>query len=758
MTRSSSEAVHAACDFCGLPVQLPVKPAGKTVASDVHYCCLGCRFAAEITREKGETGAATWTMTRLGLGIFFTMNVMAFTMALWTTALYQAPNDHRLADSMNGLLRYLCLLFSLPVLFLLGKPLFESAWDGLRRRIYSTDLLLAIGVLAAFVYSSISVLRDQGEVYFEVGCVVLVMLTLGRWFEATGKLKAISALDELEKLFPEFATLVEHDHELKIPVSDIRPEMHLRVLPGGRFPTDGKLLSSTVTVDQQVLTGESWPVVLMQGEAVLGGTLNLDGNVLMQATSSAASGTFARVVTVIREARLSKGNYQRWADRVSSIFMPLVSVLAIASTIFHAWIFGLDRGLMVGLSVLLIACPCALGLATPLAVWIGLGVAASRQVLFRGGESLERLASIRAIRFDKTGTLTTGKPKVTACEFDPDCDRPQTERLARLLASGSSHVLSRAILDFLPDSGCFDGTAQLKQIAGRGVEAWVTEESTVGSVSSPRQYRVFLGSQNWIRLLGIPQSAEWEKRLSTSECDDNSLAILADERGILALFLFHEQERTGTEELFDWCREESLDTAVLTGDHSGKAAGLERIWGVPVIGNLLPEDKLREIRRLRGQVGPVAMVGDGINDGPALALADVGISLRSGTDLSRESSGVCLLSDDLRLIRWSRDFSRRVVRTIQFNLLWAFGYNILGMVLACLGWMNPAFAALLMVVSSLLVIGNSLALKQFLPEQTTEITSLREIPHEDFLETSGLSSPMREGHKISSSTTGGNLV
>lgn len=715
MNRAFAPLETGECDFCGLPIRLPKEESQRSESNfpQKHYCCLGCRFAAEVTRERGETGAATWTLTRLGLGIFFSMNVMAFTMALWTNTFYEAPNDHHLAASMIGLFRYLCLLFSLPVLFLLGKPLFESAIDGIRHRIYSTDLLLAVGVLAAFAYSSVSVFRDQGEVYFEVGCVVLVMLTLGRWFEAEGKLKAISALNDLEKLFPEEATLVESQGEKKISVSEIMPGMKLRVLPGARFPTDGKLLSPCVTVDQQVLTGESWPIVIPQGGPVLGGTLNLDGDITIEATSTAASGTFARVVNVIREARLSKGDYQRWADRVSSWFMPVITVLALGAGAYHGYFFGLDRGLMVALSVVLIACPCALGLATPLAVWIAFGVAARKQVLFRGGEALERLAAIQAVRFDKTGTLTTGTAEVSSCEIDPDHDVEFVRSLAKLLASGSSHALSRAILVNVSGVSDFPGSAQLKQIAGRGIEAWVTELRSENSpVSSAAQYRAFLGSIDWIRELKIPLSNFWRERLDDAKGIESSLTVLADERGVSAIFVFDEQERPGVRDLLQWCTAEGLQPVVLTGDHSGRATRLSREWNVPVIGNLLPEDKLREIRHARGHIGPVLMVGDGINDGPALALADVGISLRSGTDLSRESAGICLLNDDLTLIPWSIQFSRKVVRTIQFNLLWAFGYNAAGMLLACTGWMNPAVAALLMVVSSLLVIGNSLALKQ----------------------------------------------
>jgi len=729
-----AEVAEAECDFCGLPVRVPVSSELGRDLSERHYCCLGCRFAADVTRERGETGAATWTLTRLGLGIFFSMNVMAFTMALWTTAIYDSPNEHHLAATMNGLLRYLCLVFSLPVLFLLGKPLFESAWDGIRNRIYSTDLLLALGVLAAFGYSTVSVFLDRGEVYFEVGCVVLVMLTLGRWFEAAGKLKAISALNELEKLFPEEATLIEQGSERSIPVSEIVPGMRLRVLPGARFPTDGKLVSSRVTVDQQVLTGESWPIVIHQGEAVLGGTLNLDGDISIEATSAAASGTFARVVEVIREARHSKGNYQRWADRVSAWFMPVVTLLAIGAGSFHGFYYGADRGIMVALSVVLIACPCALGLATPLAVWVAFGVAAKKQVLFRGGEALERLAGIKAVRFDKTGTLTTGTAEVSHCEIDPAQDAVFVKSLAKLLAAGSSHALSRAIQSYLQETPAFAGSAQLKQIAGRGIEAWVVEKNPTSA--SPAQYRAFLGSADWIRELKIPLQGIWQQRLQEVREIESSLTVLADERGILALFMFDEQERPGTRDVLKWCSDEGLQPTVLTGDHSGRAARLAREWSVPVMGNLLPEDKLREIRRVRTNIGPVLMIGDGINDGPALALADVGISLRSGTDLSRESAAVCLLNDDLTLIPWSIGFSRKVVRTIQLNLLWAFGYNAMGMLLACTGWMNPALAALLMVVSSLLVIGNSLSLKQSASSQAevtdrTEKTSMEEIPSQE---------------------------
>jgi len=696
----------ATCDFCGLPLAGATWAGRDATASDApraEYCCFGCRFAAAVTRERGETGAIRWTMTRLGLSIFLSMNVMAFTMALWTNDMYGSDGGGALAASLYGLFRYLCLLLALPVLIMLGGPLLDNAWQGLRRGALSTDLLLLSGVVAAFVYSVVSVVRNQGPIYFEVACVILVMVTLGRWFEAAGRLRAGAALDELQKLLPEQVRVFRDGVETPVATAQLGIGDQIRLLPGERFPVDGRLVRNSASVDEQILTGESRPVTRHPGDAVCAGTLNLDGDVVVETILPPGAGSLQRLIELVRKARDAKGHYQEIADRLAALVFPVVAAIALATFAWHWHASGLEHGLMAGLAVVLVACPCALGLATPLAVWAALGNAARRQVLFRNGQALERLAEIRAIRFDKTGTLTTGNVRVS--EFltvDSDIvTRTSILRTGAKLAASSLHPFSRAILAFASLPSMDESTTQVRQIPGRGL---------FGRVDGGAE-AVYLGSRAYMQESGLSLPESLNKKLAERENAENSVTCLGWEGRVRGAFLFAEDLRDSALSALAWCREQGLDVAVLTGDHRRRAEKLAQELNVPVVAELLPEQKLAAIREAQVRFGPVAMVGDGINDAPALAASDVGIALGCGTDVSRDSAAVCLLGNDLMRLTWAVEFARKTVRVMRRNLIWAFAYNATGIALAAAGWLNPALAALLMVVSSALVIRNSLSLQ-----------------------------------------------
>lgn len=702
------------CDYCGLPLSgdtdrqdisslLDARTADDAALSvaapgvDAVYCCFGCRFAAGVTRERGEQGAVRWTLLRLGFAIFCTLNVLSFTMALWTTAVYDDTGPTPLAITLAGLFRYLGLLFSLPVLFLLGQPLVENAWQSLRRGSLSTDLLLALGVAASFAYSAVSVVRGEGEVYFEVGCVILVMVTLGRWLEATGRLQASAALDELQKLLPNRVRIWRNGKEDSLPLDQLAAGDCVRVLPGEHFPADGKLRTNSTSVDQQILTGESWPVVKTPGDEVLGGTLNLDGDVLIEVTQPPSCGTLARLIDVVRTARASRGSYQRLADRVAAGFFPTIALVASGAFLFHYSNGGLARGILAGLSVVLISCPCALGVATPLAVWSALGQAARRQVLFRSGEALERLAEVRAVCFDKTGTLTTGVARVVS--FVATCtDREETLVRSHALAGGSMHPMATAVADFTRDASNFLFPPQTRLRAGRGIVASIDGSETA------------LGNQALMEDCHFTTDGIIAECVACAARAGQALSLIGWDGRVRGVFVLEEELRPEAQQAIEWCRSHRLEVLVLTGDHRQRGARFSAELGVPVRSELLPEEKLAAIRELQQTIGPVAMVGDGINDAPALAAAHVGVALGCGTDVSRDSAGVCLMSNDLNRFCWAIEFSHRTVRTIRRDLIWAFVYNAVGVAAAACGWLNPAAAALLMVVSSFLVIRNSLRL------------------------------------------------
>jgi len=679
-------ASSPSCVYCGLP--LPWTWRSPAAGAGPLYCCYGCRFAAAVTGQSGEQGEATLTLTRLGLAVFFTMNVMAFTMALWSRDLYGGE-----ASPLEGLFRSLCLLFSLPVLWLLGGPLLANAWEGLCRGVLATDLLLVLGVATSYLLSVLSVLRDEGSAYFEVGCFVLVFVTLGRWLEATGKLRSCAALEALHRLLPDTVRLQTDAGEEVVPAERAVIGDIVRVLPGERLPCDGRLLERRATLDEQVVTGESVPVIREPGESVHAGTLSVDGEVRLQVSAPAGAGALSRLIELVRQARQSRGACERQADRLSALFLPLVILLALGATGYHSWHHGPEKGVLAGLSVLLIACPCALGLATPLTLWTALGQAARAQVLFRDSESLERLAGVRVVCLDKTGTLTTGTPVVERLAVADEAERAEVLRRAALLARASTHVHSRALLEFLGAPAGPVGET-VRTLPGRGL---VAELAVLGSLRLMEEEKLSL-------------TGHLAEVVAAVTAEGLPLTCIGWGGRVRGVAVFREELRADAVPAIAALRQLHLDIHVLTGDHAGRAARLGQELGVPVRAGLLPEDKVEVLGALRRIHGPVAMVGDGINDAPALAHSDVGVALGCGTDVARDSARVCLLGNQLLRLVWSIAWARRTLRAARQNLVWSFGYNSLGIALACSGALNPIVAAVAMVGSSLIVVGNALRL------------------------------------------------
>jgi heavy metal translocating P-type ATPase len=661
-----------------------------------------------VTRARGEQGAADWALARLGAALFLTMNVVVFTMALWTREFYgpSGAGSETAMPALASLFRYLSLLFALPVLFLLGGALLENAWDSLRRGGSNTDLLLVLGVAASYIYSAVSVFRDQGPVYFEVGCVVLVLVTLGRWLEARGKLQASAALQSLHRLLPDEVRLIRGDQEIRVPLADANKGDCLRVFAGERIACDGQVLKNAATVDEQVLTGESRPVVKAPGDPVFSGSLNLDGDLFITVSAPARGGVLARLIDLVYRAQQSKGHFERLADRVAAWFLPLVVVLALATLAWHAILHGLDQGILAGLAVLLIACPCALGLATPMAIWAALGRAASARVLFRNGETIEKLAAMRAIRLDKTGTLTTGTPEVEGFAVALATERDPVLQVAAALASASTHQYALAIRRY-GEQRAGEGSAlkipslaNVQTVPGRGLTGLLSEKT----------HRVYLGSRRLMDESGLALNDHLAQVVGRSLDEGRPITCVGWEGQVRGVFAFREQIRAEAARTLACLRALGLDVAVLTGDGAAQAAILGRELNVPVLAELLPEDKAAAMATLRRTLGAVGMVGDGINDAPALAASDVGIAMGCGTDLARETASVCLLGNDLLHLSWAIALARNTVRVIRQNLFWAFFYNLLGVGFACTGRLNPVLAALAMVLSSFVVVTNSLRL------------------------------------------------
>jgi len=696
------------CDYCRLPIPRSwwSRTESDPAAQDVKkYCCLGCRVASQVTQADSETGQSRALLTRLGIAIFLAMNVMVFTMALWSQDVYGFDLGNEATAALTDLFRYICLLFTIPVLFLLGQPLLVNAIDATRQGRPSTDLLLSVGILAAFGYSATTVFRGNGHLYFEVVCMVLVLVTLGRWIEATGRQRANAALDALERLVPETVQKVTDGGLEPISRRQVQPGDVLRVFPGERIPIDAQVVAGTAQLDQQVLTGETAAVNVGENDPVYSGSLVLDGPLTIRAIAAPHDDTLARMLEVVRQARLKQGGYARLADRVATAFLPLVTAIALGTVIWHTNRSGLEAGLLNGLAVLLVSCPCALGLATPLAIWNAMNWAARRQVLFRNGDALERLARVRTICFDKTGTLTTGETLLERIIPAAGADSDDVLEAARRLAEHSSHPLCRAILAENADVKSLE-VCDVTQVPGLGMSGTLKE--------SGRQ--LLMGNARWMARhdIEIPDSL---RTCLADEASDDMLVFVARDASVMGAMIFQEQLRPQAAKVLRELQASRYQLEVLTGDRNERAETLCRQLGIPVRGQLLPDEKANRIETLKQSSGAVLMAGDGINDAPALAAADVGLAMGCGTDLARESAGICLLGNELELLPKLLQLSRSTMQTVRWNLFWAFGYNTVGIAAAAAGQLNPIVAAILMFGSSLFVITNSLRVTGFEPPE-----------------------------------------
>lgn len=688
------------CHYCSLPVRERRGRRRDSKSDGPVFCCYGCRFADAVIRKTGEGAGPRGLLNALGLSIFLTMNVMMFSLALYSQDVYgrDSLGTSPLAVHLHSLLRYLSLLLATPVFVLLGFPILANSLDQLRQRILSTDGLVVLGVAAAFVYSYVSTLTGEGGIYYETACVILILLTFGRYLEAQGKVQASAAVRRLESLLPDSVEIRRDGKTLMARRDEIRVADEVLVHAGHRIPVDGKILRGSAHIDEQFVSGESVPVEKGPGATVHAGSINTDGLLEISVTAVGPATTLARLVNLVEEARRSRGRFERITERVTAAFVPIVVVLAVAGGVFHAGHTSPAAGLMAGLSVLLISCPCALGIATPLAVWSALGRAAEHGILFRTGEALERLAEIRCVAFDKTGTLTTGTAAVAEVHFDREFECVETNLGAlAALASASGHPYSRAISRrWASDVNRHAAIDDIRVLSGLGMEARYTDAA------------LRFGSHRIIEQFGLTVDPMLRDALDNAVCRGDAVVCASFGSKLVAVMALTEQLRADAAETVNDLRALGHATVVLTGDHSGRTKFVANALALPVFSGLRPDEKAKELHDLRRRFGPVAMVGDGLNDAPALATADVGIAMGCGADLTRETAQICLLSSRLGAVVAAFQLSRTAVSTIKLNLFWAFFYNMIGIGLALSGKLNPMFAAIAMTLSSLFVVGNSL--------------------------------------------------
>lgn len=625
-----------------------------------------------------------------------------------------------------------------PVQFLLGARFYVAGWHALKNGSGNMDLLVSLGTTAGWALSVWLWLSAPAgamvHLYFEGSALVISLVLLGKWLEVRAKRQTTSAIRALHALRPERAHLLRPEGEVDVPVAEVLVGDTLVVKPGERFAVDGLVTDGATQVDESMLTGESLPVAKEAGARVTGGAINGEGRVLVRVTAVGAQTMLSHIIRLVEDAQAAKAPIQRMVDQVSAVFVPVVLLLALA-TLLGWWLTGhsFELALIRAVAVLVIACPCALGLATPVAIMAGTGVAAKYGILIKDAQALELAHKVTVVAFDKTGTLTVGRPQLKAL-LAPGAtvaDAPATMDAALLqicasLQSGSEHPLAHAVVE----RGSAQGLALLpladaRAVAGRGTEGLVDGQHYA------------LGSLRWIQelqaqpALSTPAGAAFATQARALEAEGASVSALAQQQdgvwSLRALLAFADEPKPGAKEAIAQLRARGIRTVMVSGDNWGAARAMAHRLGLDaspgsseVLAEVLPGDKAAKITALKGDASAhytVAMVGDGVNDAPALAAADVGMAMSNigggGTDVAMHAAGITLMRGEPRLVAAALDISSRTVAKIRQNLFWAFFYNVAGIPLAALGYLNPVLAGAAMALSSVSVMANALLLKRW---------------------------------------------
>jgi len=609
--------------------------------------------------------------------------------------------------------QWLALVLATPVLLWAGLPFHRAAWLNLRQATTTMDTLISLGATAAWSWSVFALLLgDREDVYFEVVGVVITFLLAGRWFEARAKRSAGAALRALMELGAKDVSILDADGvEHRIPIGELKVDHRFIARPGEKVAADGIVYKGTSAIDRSLLTGESVPVDVAPGDAVTGATVNAGGLLIVRATRVGADTALAQIGRLVSEAQSGKAPVQRLADRVASVFVPVVLVIAAATLAYWTAAGETDVGFAAAIAVLIIACPCALGLATPTALLVGTGRGAQLGLLIKGPEILESTRRVDTVVIDKTGTATEGRMRLDSISVADGVDEAQALWLVGTLENGSEHPIGRAIASAARVLAGSAEPASVENFANRpglGVQGTVAGRAIIAGRPA-----LLEGADP---SLTLPRELEHARVAAEAE---GRTAIAASWDGAAqALFVVADTIKPGAREAVAHLRELGLHTVLLTGDNEPAARAVAQKIGVDdVIAEVLPSAKAEAICRLQRAGHVVAMIGDGVNDAPALAQADLGMAIGSGTDVALEASDLTLVTGDLRAAADALALSRRTLRTIKGNLFWAFAYNVAALPLAAAGLLHPMIAGAAMVCSSLFVIGNSLRLRRFSPRR-----------------------------------------
>lgn len=597
-------------------------------------------------------------------------------------------------------------LLATPVQFIVAWPMYRSAWAALQGKSANMDSLIVLGTSAAYFYSVYAMFSGNGHVYFEASAVLITIVVFGRLLEAKAKGKTSDAIKKLIGLTPKTATVIRSGEELKIPVDEVQLNDTIIVKPGEKIPVDGIIIEGTSSVDEAMVTGESMPVEKNKGDNVIGATINKHGSFRFQATKIGANTTLAQIIKLIEEAQGSKAPIQRFADNVAAYFVPGVLVIA-SLTFFGWWVFKGDFqfALINAVSVLVIACPCALGLATPTAIMVGTGKGAKNGILIKGGEALETAHGLKYVVLDKTGTVTKGKPEVTDVLPMSDISETKLLEIAASIEKDSEHPLADAIVNRGKEEKVkFAKVTNFKAIPGHGITATVVKT------------KYYFGNMKLMNDNGV--KVEQINKIESLENQGKTVMMLSKNKILIGAIGVADVIKPTSKQAISLLHKMGVKVYMITGDNKRTANAIAKKVGIDnFFAQVLPEDKAGHVKNLQ-KYGKVAMVGDGINDAPALAQADIGIAMGSGTDVAMETGDIVLMKDDLLDVAKAIKLSKITMNKIKQNMFWALFYNILGIPVAAgllypfTGWLlSPMIAGGAMALSSVSVVSNSLLLK-----------------------------------------------
>jgi Cu+-exporting ATPase len=692
--------------ICGMMVDKATALTSQRGGRTYYFCSVGCQRTFESPEAELKSMRTRVAIALTGVLFLAILRAAAFiALAAGATIVTWAPIP-QLPWFTWGM--WLFLLVT-PVQFIGGWGFYKGAWSAVRTRSINMDFLIALGTTVAYIYSVaviffpevLPVKVEERDVYFEVSAVIIAFVLLGKYMEEIIKKRSSAAVRKLMDLRPATAHVVRADVEMDVPAESVMLDDLVVVRPGEKIPTDGVVVEGASAVDESMLTGESMPIEKGPGTAVIGGTLNRTGLFRFKATRVGTETALAQIIKMVEEAQASSAPIQRIADQVTAYFVP--AVVGVAVLAFAGWwlLGNFPQGLLAFIAVLIIACPCALGIATPAALMVGVGKGAEAGILIRGAEVLERAQKLTTVVFDKTGTLTRGEPAVTDIVPLAALSEQDLLRLAATVEVGSEHPLGEAIVRAATHRQLtLPKLTRFEAVPGHGIKG-----GTDG-------HAILLGNRRLFERQGIEAKAA-EDIMTRLEGEGKTAMLVGQDDVLVGIVAVADTLKPEAAEAITTLRREGVEVVMLTGDNQRTAQAIAKELGVErVIAEVLPADKARVIQDLQRQHKVVAMVGDGVNDAPALAAADIGIAIGSGSDVAKETGGIILVKDDVREVVASIRLSRATMRKIKQNLFWAFIYNTVSIPVAALGFLNPIIAAAAMALSSLSVIVNSALLKR----------------------------------------------